>query len=152
MKLKKAVRVSEILEVWESFSGWYWYVTEYHEDSLAYGVVHGFETEWGYFSLDELRELERKGMVWQVPESNWLVCPGVVKGAASYSNSFKWNRVVLALGPRQPLISRVNNGERRWWLQWVNTLFYARLKPDMVLRSLSMVIGFTHRGKAFGMS
>ncbi len=89
MKLKKVVRVSEILEVWESFSGWYWYVTEYHEENLAFGVVHGFETEWGYFSLDELRELEKSFKVWRVPEHNWVLCPGVVNDAASYSPGAK---------------------------------------------------------------
>jgi len=107
MKLKKVVRVSDILEVWESYSGWYWYITEYHQGSEAYGVVHGFETEWGYFDLDELRELEKKGMVWQVPESNWLYCPGVVKGASSYSNEPR------KIGRSRWRMESVKGGEQR---------------------------------------
>jgi len=34
---------------------WTWYVTEYDpEDEIFFGLVKGFETEWGSFSLLEL--------------------------------------------------------------------------------------------------
>jgi hypothetical protein len=38
-------------------SGWKWFVTEYDpEDGLFFGLVEGFETELGYFSIEELEE------------------------------------------------------------------------------------------------
>ncbi len=41
--------------------GWTWYVVEGEEqedgDYLFYGLVDGFEREWGYFSLSELEDL-----------------------------------------------------------------------------------------------
>ena len=72
------VKLSEILAVWESFSGWYWFMTEQHPDGLAFGLVRGHETEWGYFSLDELEELRKRGLIWPVPKSHWVLCPCVV--------------------------------------------------------------------------
>jgi len=85
MRSAPTVRVSQLLEVWESFSGWYWFVTEYHEGSLAFGLVRGGETEWGYFDLDELRRLKAQAKVWKVPQRNWALCPCVVDDAASCS-------------------------------------------------------------------
>ena len=38
---------------------WTWYCTEYDpEESLCFGLVVGQETELGYWSLDELKEVE----------------------------------------------------------------------------------------------
>jgi hypothetical protein len=82
----RTVRLCELHEVWESFSGWYWFVTEYHEGSLAFGLVKGWEVEWGYFDLDELHQLKRQAKVWKVPKKNWALCPCVVDNdAALYS-------------------------------------------------------------------
>lgn len=81
----QTVPLSQIKEVWESVSGWYWFVTEYHEGSLAFGLVRGWETEWGYFDLDELRRLAEDGWLWQVPKENWAICPCVVNDAVSCS-------------------------------------------------------------------
>ena len=40
------------------WSNWAWYGTEYDpEERLFFGLVEGFETEWGYFSLDELESV-----------------------------------------------------------------------------------------------
>ena len=78
----QSVKLSEILEVWESFTGWYWFVTEYLCDepgSLAFGLVRGHEIEWGYFDLDELHALERTHKVWRVAKRNWALCPCVVE-------------------------------------------------------------------------
>lgn len=37
---------------------WYWYGTEYNpEERLFFGLVFGFETEAGYFSLEELESI-----------------------------------------------------------------------------------------------
>lgn len=81
----QTVPLSQIKEVWESVSGWYWFVTEYHEGSLVFGLVRGWETEWGYFDLDELRRLAEDGWLWQVPKENWAICPCVVQDAVSHS-------------------------------------------------------------------
>ena len=65
-----------VLKAWESFSGWYWFGTEKSEerkigsegggsmidgreveDVIWFGLVQGFEEEWGYFSEAEIRSL-----------------------------------------------------------------------------------------------
>jgi len=84
----QTVRLSQIKEVWESVSGWYWFVTEYHEGTIAFGLVRGWETEWGYFDLAELGQLAKEGWVWQVPRQNWAICPCVECDAVSCS----WRR------------------------------------------------------------
>ena len=39
-------------------SDWTWYLTEYDKETGdAFGLVLGFEAEWGYFNLNELKEL-----------------------------------------------------------------------------------------------
>jgi hypothetical protein len=85
MTLKYSVSLSEIREVFESWNGWYWFVTEYHEASLAFGLVKGWDIEWGYFDLNELRKLEKTSKVWKVPRKNWAVCPCVETDAVSCS-------------------------------------------------------------------
>jgi hypothetical protein len=45
-------------------SGWTWFVTEGEAkdpDFLFYGYVIGFESEFGYFTLSELEEVEVSG-------------------------------------------------------------------------------------------
>ena len=45
-------------------SNWTWYGTEYDPiERMFFGLVIGFEPELGYFSLDELEEMARKGKV-----------------------------------------------------------------------------------------
>jgi hypothetical protein len=75
MTVLQTVKLSEVKEIWESISGWYWFVTEYHEDDIAFGLVRGFETEWGYFSLKELRAMKKRYWCWPVHKKNWDVCP-----------------------------------------------------------------------------
>lgn len=70
----QTVKLSELCEVWESWHGWYWFITEYHEGTLAFGLVKGWETEWGYIDLAELRQLQRRARVWRVPKRNWALC------------------------------------------------------------------------------
>lgn len=44
---------------------WTWFVTEGEQkgdDFLFFGYVIGFEAEWGYFSLNELEEVEVKNL------------------------------------------------------------------------------------------
>ncbi len=41
-------------------NGWDWYATEYDpETGDCFGMVVGFEVEWGYFSLRELEAVNR---------------------------------------------------------------------------------------------
>ena len=45
-------------------SNWTWYMTEYDRESKdAFGLVLGIEPEWGYFNLDELKELNAQRLV-----------------------------------------------------------------------------------------
>lgn len=46
-------------------SGWTWFVTEGEaaaDDFIFFGHVIGFESEWGYFTLRELEEVEVSGL------------------------------------------------------------------------------------------
>lgn len=45
-------------------SNWTWYMTEYDRESGdAFGLVLGIEAEWGYFNLNELKELNAQRLV-----------------------------------------------------------------------------------------
>lgn len=75
--------LKEIKEVYESFSGWYWFITEkYGQDGsdlmegYAYGLVIGNEAEWGDVYLPELESL--KPRVWKVPKMNWFSISHVI--------------------------------------------------------------------------
>jgi hypothetical protein len=46
------------------WSNWTWFATEGSEDDgefLFFGYVIGFEEEWGYFALSEMREIRGPG-------------------------------------------------------------------------------------------
>jgi hypothetical protein len=71
----------KVLRAWESFSGWYWFGIEkarqqdsvidrmtYKNDTIWYGLVQGFEEEWGYFSQAEIESLRPK--TWEIPKMN----------------------------------------------------------------------------------
>lgn len=36
------------------YSGWNWYAVEFDGEDTFFGLVEGFEVEWGYFQLSEL--------------------------------------------------------------------------------------------------
>lgn len=78
---KLYINDKEVLCGWESFTGWYWFATEaaykqdsvihgavYKDDQFWYGLVQGFEEEWGYFSQAELESL--KPRVWEIKEQD----------------------------------------------------------------------------------
>ena len=45
------------VKLFSPYNGWTWYITEWQaETGLCFGLVEGFETELGYFHLDELAE------------------------------------------------------------------------------------------------
>ena len=48
---KDAIAQVRFFSMW---SNWVWYATEFDGEDLFFGLVEGFETEWGYFSLQEL--------------------------------------------------------------------------------------------------
>lgn len=62
-----------ILEVWESFTGWYWFIMKRYPDTedVTFGYVVGFENEWGDIDMIELRTQQKK-MCWLVPRMNWF--------------------------------------------------------------------------------
>ena len=81
-----------IIEVYESFDGSYWYITEklYRQDSLINDKVYendqilfGYArlsacpeyAEFGNISETELKLLGSR--VWKVPKKNWPLCPEV---------------------------------------------------------------------------
>jgi len=43
------------------WTNWTWYVTEFDGEDLLFGIVEGFETEWGYSSLTELEAIRGPG-------------------------------------------------------------------------------------------
>ncbi len=52
------------VKLFSPYNGWRWYVTEWEaETGLCFGLVEGFETELGYFALDELAEVTVFGQV-----------------------------------------------------------------------------------------
>ena len=62
---KNPATVPIIVKFFSPFSGWTWYVTEGEEveggDWEFFGLVQGFEKEFGYFRLSEL-ETEKGGL------------------------------------------------------------------------------------------
>jgi len=43
-------------------SNWTWYVIEYDGNDICWGLVDGFEKEFGYFSIRELEAVEVYGV------------------------------------------------------------------------------------------
>lgn len=53
-----------IIKFFSPYSNWKWYAFEYDpEEQMFWGLVKGFEDEWGYFSLKELDETMFRGFV-----------------------------------------------------------------------------------------
>jgi hypothetical protein len=61
-----------IKEIWESFNGWVWYITETDKEDPDYcfGYVVGLESEWGYIDKQELKALGPY-RAWKIPRQNW---------------------------------------------------------------------------------
>lgn len=92
MKSVVTIKGQPIIEVYESFDGSYWFVTDkawkqdsllgrkvYKNDQILYGYVRlsscPDSAEFGYFSQTELLRLGWR--VWKVERRNWSVCPCV---------------------------------------------------------------------------
>ncbi|SNS23542.1 Protein of unknown function [Anaerovirgula multivorans] len=54
-----------VVKFFDPYSSWTWYVIEGEEqengDYLFFGLVHGFEREYGYFALNELESIDFMG-------------------------------------------------------------------------------------------
>lgn len=63
-----------ILECWESYTGWYWFILKRYPDTedITFGYVVGFEKEFGDIDMLELKEQYKKGRCWPVPTANWF--------------------------------------------------------------------------------
>ena len=92
MKSIVTIRGKRVIDIYESFDGSYWFVTEkawkqdsvisskvYEDDQILFGYVRLAScpecAEWGHFSEGELRALGPR--VWKVKRQDWGVCPGV---------------------------------------------------------------------------
>lgn len=65
-----------IKEIYESFNGWYWFVTAYEaKGTIGYGLVHGIENDWGTFYMADLN----RSYIWKVPKANWSTISFVEK-------------------------------------------------------------------------
>ena len=52
------------LKLFSPYSSWTWYIYEWDSDTgECFGLIEGFETEFGYIDLDELAELAISGVV-----------------------------------------------------------------------------------------
>lgn len=52
----KGMDAVAVVHYFSPYSGWDWYGTEFDGEDTFFGLVRGFETELGYFSLRELSE------------------------------------------------------------------------------------------------
>lgn len=61
-----------VIEVWESYGGDLWFITEEPENGRAFGYARLAAmpqfAEWGYV---DYAELQRNPKVWEVEERNW---------------------------------------------------------------------------------
>jgi len=73
MAKKVTIQGKPVIKVWESFLGWYWFATEKVDEHIWFGLVRGFETEWGYWDDRDLKGLAP--LVWEVPRKDWGACP-----------------------------------------------------------------------------
>jgi len=67
----------KVLKAWESFTGWYWFAVEKCDCGIPtcdrwFGLVQGFEEEWGYFSENELKALGKSYRVWEIPKKDLI--------------------------------------------------------------------------------
>ncbi len=49
-----------VVKFFDPTSQWTWYAIEFDGDDRFFGLVHGQETEFGYFSLSELQSIKVK--------------------------------------------------------------------------------------------
>ena len=54
---KNNVKPLAVVKFFSPYTGWKWYATEFDGEDIFFGLVVGFATELGYFSLKELEEV-----------------------------------------------------------------------------------------------
>ena len=104
MKEIVTIKGEPVIEIYESFDGSYWFITEkldkqdtvlkgrvFKNDQILFGYVRLAAcpqfAEFGYISETELKLLGPR--VWKVPKKNWPICPEVeVQNAAEEAASF----------------------------------------------------------------
>jgi hypothetical protein len=60
-------------------NGWTWYGVEYDpQERLFFGLVDGFEREWGYFSLEEFEQINSQYRV-PIIERDYFFEPTKIK-------------------------------------------------------------------------
>jgi len=63
----------EVEEVWESYNGDYWVITDRRENNHPYGFAylssHSQFAEWGLIN----EEIVQNSTVWQVDKMNWTI-------------------------------------------------------------------------------
>jgi len=65
-----------IAKFFSPYSKWTWYVVEFDGDDLFWGLVDGFEMEYGYFSYSELEAVTVFGGVPAIErDCNWSPRP-----------------------------------------------------------------------------
>lgn len=47
-----------IVKFFDPTGSWTWYATEFDGEDIFFGLVDGFELEWGTFSLSELKSIK----------------------------------------------------------------------------------------------
>jgi len=115
-----------VIKIWESFSGWYWYAIEDQGSYTGigadgnevqahawYGYVQGMENEWGTWDSNEL---ERAG-VWTVPKSNWGWTGKESKASESWTEKRQqWldARNSALGGNYEPFYDLVMQGDHDW--------------------------------------
>lgn len=66
---------ADVLEVWEDYYGNLWFITEHIDDDIKFGFARLYHcpefAEWGSFSMNEIKQVNRGGRVWKVTEENW---------------------------------------------------------------------------------
>lgn len=131
MKTIVTIKGKPVIDIYESFDGSYWFVTEkawkqdsligrkvYKNDQILFGYVRLSHcpdcAEFGCFSEAELMRLGWK--VWKVEKRDWSVCPGVEltevpgeKGRVDAETDGCGIRV-----PQPPACQAINGEAGRW--------------------------------------
>jgi hypothetical protein len=63
----KGMEAVAVVHYFSPYSGWDWYGTEFDGEDTFFGLVRGFESELGYFSLAELSAAKVKIAGVEVP-------------------------------------------------------------------------------------
>ena len=50
-----------VVKYFSPYNSWTWYAVEFDGEDTFFGLVDGFELEWGYFSLSELASVAIAG-------------------------------------------------------------------------------------------